>query len=223
MATNTEAVTNKDLAVNIGVAPETLALVDELVAQGRVTDPMSAKGRLLAKAAKLFKEKGYERTTVRDLAAAVGIQSGSIFHHFKSKEEILMAVMVEVIIYNTYRMQAKLEEAETPEDRVLALIECELEAINGMTGNAMSVLVYEWRSLKEENQNIILSLREDYEKIWLQALDEAKKEGQIVADTFILRRFLTGALSWTTTWFDAEGDIDLKDLARQALTLAIKR
>jgi len=223
VATNTEAVTNKDLAVNIGVAPETLALVDELVAQGRVTDPMSAKGRLLAKAAKLFKEKGYERTTVRDLAAAVGIQSGSIFHHFKSKEEILMAVMVEVIIYNTYRMQAKLEEAETPEDRVLALIECELEAINGMTGNAMSVLVYEWRSLKEENQNIILSLREDYEKIWLQALDEAKKEGQIVADTFILRRFLTGALSWTTTWFDAEGDIDLKDLARQALTLAIKR
>jgi len=206
----------------IDVAPETLALVDKLVAEGRVTDPMSAKGRLLAKAAKLFKEKGYERTTVRDLAAAVGIQSGSIFHHFKSKEEILMAVMEEVIVYNTARMIEKIEAAVDARSKVLALIQCELEAINGMTGNAMSVLVYEWRSLKEDNQTKILGLRSEYEKLWIDALEQAKVEGQIVADTFILRRFLTGALSWTTTWYDPQGDYGLDDLAEQALTLAIK-
>lgn len=206
----------------IDVAPETLALVDKLVAEGRVTDPMSAKGRLLAKAAKLFKEKGYERTTVRDLAAAVGIQSGSIFHHFKSKEEILMAVMEEVIVYNTARMIEKIEAAADARSKVLALIQCELEAINGMTGNAMSVLVYEWRSLKEDNQTKILGLRSEYEKLWIDALEQAKVEGQIVADTFILRRFLTGALSWTTTWYDPQGDYGLDDLAEQALTLAIK-
>lgn len=217
-----QVLSNKEVPSNLSVAPETLRLVDDLVAQGRVTDPTSAKGRLLAKAAKLFKERGYERTTVRDLAAAVGIQSGSIFHHFKSKEEILMAVMVEVIVYNTYRMQAKLAEAQTPEQRVLALIECELEAVNGLTGNAMTVLVYEWRSLKEENQKTILRLREDYEKLWIQALDEAKAAGKIVADTFILRRLLTGALSWTTTWYDPKGDLDLKELAQQALTMAVK-
>lgn len=210
------------MLTDIQVAPETLKLVDSLVAQGRVTDPRTPKGRLLAKAAKLFREKGYERTTVRDLASAVGIQSGSIFHHFKSKEDILMAVMREVIIYNTHRMQQLLDAAETPRNKVLALIFCELEAINGMTGNAMSVLVYEWRSLKEDNQAEILKLRDRYEQLWLDALSEAKSAGQVEADVFVLRRFLTGALSWTTTWFDPNGNMSLEALAEQALTLAIK-
>ncbi len=58
------------------------------------------------------RSKGYERTTVRDLAAAIGIQSGSIFHHFKSKEEILRSVMEETIVYNTALMRAALAEAQ---------------------------------------------------------------------------------------------------------------
>lgn len=210
------------MSKTLNVAPELLALVDELVEQGRVTDPVSAKGRLLAKAAKLFKEKGYERTTVRDLASAVGIQSGSIFHHFKSKEDILMAVMEEVIVFNTYRMLSKLEQANSPREKLLSLIYCELEAINGLTGNAMSVLVYEWRSLKEQNQQKILVLRDAYERLWLDVLDEAKKVGKVEADIFILRRFLTGALSWTTTWYDPDGNLSLQEMAEQALTLAMK-
>ena len=46
----------------------------ELVATGQLTDPESARGKLLQTAAHLFRSKGYERTTVRDLASAVGIQ-----------------------------------------------------------------------------------------------------------------------------------------------------
>ena len=194
----------------------------ELVKEGLMTDPSSAKGKLLAQSAKLFREKGYERTTVRDLAAAVGIQSGSIFHHFKTKEDILKAVMEEVIVYNTHLMRQKLSEASSPRDEVLALITCELEAITGVTGDAMSVLVYEWRSLNEQNQLDILKLRDEYEALWLASLDKAKESGQITADTFILRRFLTGALSWTTTWFKRDGDISMEALAEEALLLAIK-
>lgn len=48
----------------------------ELVATGQLTDPESARGKLLQTAAHLFRSKGYERTTVRDLASAVGIQIG---------------------------------------------------------------------------------------------------------------------------------------------------
>ncbi|MDX1451850.1 MAG: TetR/AcrR family transcriptional regulator, partial [Oleiphilaceae bacterium] len=138
-----------------------------LIKDGLLTDPKSAKGRLLHQAARLFREKGYERTTVRDVASAVGIQSGSIFHHFKSKEAILKAVMEEAIVYNTHRMREELSRAQSPRDEVLALIRCELEAINGITGDAMSVLVYEWRSLNEENQKDILKLRDEYEDLWL--------------------------------------------------------
>lgn len=194
----------------------------ELVSEGLITDPTSAKGRLLLHAAKLFKEKGYERTTVRDLANAVGIQSGSIFHHFKTKEDILKAVMVETIIYNTHRMHRKLAEANSAKEEVLALIKCELESVIGVTGDAMAVLVYEWRSLSEENQHSILKMRDEYEQLWLDALNKAKSEGDVVADTFILRRFLSGALGWTTNWYKPNGNISIDQLAEEALLLAIK-
>ncbi len=188
----------------------------------QLIDPQSAKGRLLSMAATLFNQKGYERTTVRDLASAVGIQSGSIFHHFKTKEAILKAVMEETIIFNTRRMRAELKNSETSKDKLLALIVCELESINGVTGDAMAVLVYEWRSLNEQNQADILKLRDKYESLWMEVLTQAKNEGYIDGDIFVLRRFLTGALSWSKTWFNNKGKISLSLLAEEALRLAIK-
>jgi len=197
-------------------------VLKKLVEEGIITDPQSAKGRLIQAAARLFRDKGYERTTVRDLAAEVGILSGSLFHHFKNKERILRAVMEEAILLNTETMKAALAEADNSKDRVLALIKCELASILGDTGAAMTVLVFEWRSLNEDSQAHILGLRDIYEQLWLDALNEAKDDGLVVIDPFILRRLLTGALSWTVNWYDEEGDMDLDALSRNALSLAVK-
>lgn len=199
-----------------------LGVMRQLVAGGQITDPDSARGKLLQVAAHLFRNKGYERTTVRDLASAVGIQSGSIFHHFKSKDEILRSVMEETIRYNTALMHAALAEANGVRERVLALIRCELQSIMGGSGEAMAVLVYEWRSLSAEGQAQVLALRDIYEALWLQVLGEAKDVGYIRGDVFITRRFLTGALSWTTTWFRAQGSMTLDQLADEALVMVLK-
>lgn len=198
------------------------AVMQALVDGGQLTDPESARGKLLQMAAHLFRSKGYERTTVRDLASAIGIQSGSIFHHFKSKDEILRAVMEETIVYNTALMRAELGEAQGTRERLLALIRCELQSIMGGTGEAMAVLVYEWRSLSAASQDQVLALRDTYEQIWLQVLAEAREAGYFKGDPFIQRRFLTGALSWTTTWFRAEGPMGLEQLAEEALSLVCK-
>jgi len=193
-----------------------------LIDAGTVNAPDSAKGRLLQAAASLFKEKGYERTTVRDLGKAVGIQSGSLFHHYPNKEAILRAVMEETILLNTALMQAALAQSNDPADKVLALIRCELESILGTTGAAMTVLVYEWRSLKEESQLQILKLRDTYENLWISTLEEAKEAGSVTIDPAILRRLLTGALSWTVNWYRQEGDLTIEELAQMALSLAVK-
>lgn len=198
-----------------------LLVMRELVDSGQLTDPDSARGKLLQTAAHLFRNKGYERTTVRDLASAVGIQSGSIFHHFKSKDEILRAVMEETIRYNTALMRASLAQADSVRERVLALIRCELQSIMGGSGEAMAVLVYEWRSLSEEGQAQVLALRDIYEQIWLQVLGEAKEAGLIRGDLFVTRRFMTGALSWTITWFRPDGSMSLDQLADEALMLVL--
>jgi len=198
------------------------AVMQELVASGQVTDPESPRGKLLQEAARLFRRKGYERTTVRDLANAVGIQSGSIFHHFKSKEEILRSVMEETVIYNTALLRAALDEASDLRERVLALIRGELQSIMGGTGEAMAVLVYEWRSLSEEGKAQVLALRDQYEQVWLGVLEEARAAGYVQSDPFILRRFLTGALSWTTTWYRPDGPMTLDSLAEEALAMVIR-
>lgn len=198
------------------------AVLDELIQSSRITDPQSAKGRLMRAAAHLFKTKGYERTTVRELGAAVGIQSGSLFHHFKSKEDILLGVMEETIIINMARMHEALAHASGCENSLLALIQCELDSVHTDTGEAMSVLVYEWRSLKQEKQKYILQLRDEYETLWLNTIQVCIKEGQIEQDPFILRRLLAGAIGWTTTWYRPDGDLSLEALAKQTLKLAIK-
>lgn len=195
-------------------------ILQSLIAENLVSDPSGARGRLLTEAARLFREKGYERTTVRDLAAAVGIQSGSLFHHFRTKEEILKAVMVETIRLNTALMQAALEAADTNRKKLRGLVRAELESINGQTGEAMAVLVFEWRSLSAASQVEVLELRDIYEKLWLDVLESLKHEGALEADPFVVRRMLTGALSWTVTWYKPErGGLTLDGLTDQVMAM----
>ncbi|WP_029652764.1 TetR/AcrR family transcriptional regulator [Marinobacter daepoensis] len=195
-------------------------ILQSLIAEQLVSDPASARGRLLNEAARLFRDKGYERTTVRDLAAAVGIQSGSLFHHFRTKEEILKAVMVETIRLNTALMQAAADQFADGKEKLRALVRTELESINGQTGEAMAVLVYEWRSLSESSRAEVLELRDIYEDLWLSALRQLADAGQLGADPFITRRMLTGALSWTVTWYRPErGGLSLDGLTDQVMAM----
>ncbi|KMQ75749.1 transcriptional regulator, TetR family [Marinobacter subterrani] len=195
-------------------------ILQSLIAENLVSDPNGARGRLLTEAARLFREKGYERTTVRDLAAAVGIQSGSLFHHFRTKEEILKAVMVETIRLNTALMQAALEAADSIRDKLRGLVRAELESINGQTGEAMAVLVFEWRSLSAASQAEVLELRDIYEALWLEVLEALKSEGALEADPFVVRRMLTGALSWTVTWYNpGRGGLTLDGLTDQVMAM----
>ncbi|MBL7249418.1 TetR/AcrR family transcriptional regulator [Alloalcanivorax sp. C16-2] len=173
----------------------------------------SPRGRLLSAAAQLFRAKGFDRTTVRDIAAAVGIQSGSIFHHFKTKEDILYAVMEEVIRFNTERLRQAVAAADTPLEQLRNLVRAELTATVGDTREAMTVMVQEWRCLSEDNQRRALALRDVYERLWLDVLGALHEQGAFRADPFILRRLITGMIGWTPNWFSANRRLSLDDLA----------
>ncbi len=178
--------------------------------------------RLLDAAARLFREHGYERTSVRQLAEAVGILSGSVFHHFSSKEEILLEVMRSTI----ERMISSLHEAsvsaDTTEARLFQLIRAELELLHGPTRDGVAVTFFQWHSLGPDKQRHILSMREEYENIWLEALQQALEQGLIDTDPFVTRRLLTGANGWTIYWYQAGGSMSLDDLAGQVCHLLFR-
>jgi AcrR family transcriptional regulator len=191
-----------------------------LIQEGQITDPDSPRGRLLDHAARLFRQKGYERTTVRDIASAVGIQSGSIFHHFSSKEDILKAVMSEALVYFIEKLRGAIDSAEGPRDKLLACIRSELQfTIGPDTTAVMSLLVSEWRSLSEDAQRDILEYRNSYEQQWLEVLRGAKKAGLVAGDVFVTRRLLAGAIHWTPYWFQLDGELSLEELANETLGL----
>lgn len=199
-------------------------IIENLVKKRLITDPRSPKGALLAAAAALFRSQGYSRTTVRDLARSVGIQSGSIFHHFKTKEDILEAVMAETIIVCTEQMQNAVADPNlSTTAKIQALLECEIESILGETGRGLGVLVFEWNSLSQDKRSRVLELRAGYEGIWLGVFDQAQAEGILVMEPAILRRFLTGSLSWIVNWYKPEGDLQVPQLAELAMRMLIRQ
>ena len=195
----------------------------DLIREGKITDPASPKGVVLNIAASLFRHKGYLQTTVRDIGRETGILPGSIFHHYRSKDEILRTVMQESIVLNLTRMKRALAESQTLDDQLRTLISVELYAMNGETGEAWSVLVDEWRNLSEEGKAEILKLREEYETLWRGVLEQAYEQRLVTLEPDILRKLMAGALHWTSTWFRADRGLTLDELTDRVLVLVLGR
>lgn len=187
---------------------------EQLIHGELITDPQSAKGRLLKQARLLFHQKGFDKTTVRDIASATGILSGSIFHHFSSKEEILRCVMVETICTTLQHLHKALEQTQSLEQEIKTLISCELDAIHARHGHDFMILG-EWRSINADNQAIVLKYRDAYETLWHARLKRALAAGMTQVDVVILRSFIRGALVDTMNWFNSEGRYSLEDITDQ--------
>ena len=182
----------------------------------------SPRGRLLLGAAYLFYKQGYDKTTVRQLGEFIGIQSGSLFHHFKSKDDILATVMEQTIIYNFARLKEAAERSNDPEQQLRDLIRAELISITGDTGAAMAVLVHEWFALSKEKQDYLLKMRNEYEQIWLDVIEKLRALGKVKHDAFIWRRLVGGSISWTVTWYRPEGKVKNDELTEMVWEMALK-
>lgn len=179
--------------------------------------------QVVRSAAALFRKRGFKGATIRELAEAVDLQSGSLFHYFDSKQDILFAVVSDALEVSIERMHTVLAQVSTPRERLRALILAELEAILGQTRDGMTVATFEWGNLSAPHQEAVNKLRSTYEGIWSGVLKEAATAGLLpLENVFILRRFLTGALSWTVTWYRLDGPVNLEGLADMALRLVIK-
>ncbi|MDK2123593.1 TetR/AcrR family transcriptional regulator [Parachitinimonas caeni] len=177
---------------------------------------------LIAAAARLFSEKGYERTTVRDLAQAVGMQSGSLFYHFRTKEEMLVAVMAAGIGDITDCLREALEDVHDPRERLTTLFRVHLNTLLGEDKGALSVLLYEWPSLSSKARDQLVPLRDEYETLWQDILNEAARAGLVPEDTSLLRRLVLGGLHWTIQWYNRQGSLSIDELADRMMALIVR-
>jgi hypothetical protein len=130
--------------------------------------------------------------------------------------------MIEVIRFNTARIETAVAGAHDPHARLRALIACELQSIVGDTREAMAVLVHCWDSLSKPRQAEVLALRKDYEDLWLTVLREAAVCSLVSVDPPVLRRLLAGMISWSETWFDPRGPMSFEQLVDTMLGMALR-
>lgn len=161
---------------------------------------------LVLTAGRLFSRHGYERTTVRELARAVGLQSGSLFHHFRSKEEILVAVMNNGIQEVIDHGERALACYVAPADRLAALFRVHMwSMLHGAGGDAMNALVYEWRSLSAPSQAAVKVLSDRYEAMWQSVVVAAVDARLIHGDARVIKRCVLGAMNLTVQWYKPDG------------------
>lgn len=181
----------------------------------------SRRERILDQAAALFRENGYSPTPVRQIARAVGVQSGALFYHFPSKEAILAGVVSRGLEQISSAVDTACHSHQSPRQRLQAMLTAHLEILLGPAQDALIVMINEWRHLHSDDQSRLLAARDAYEARWQAALEAAAAAGLVAADTQLLRRYLLGALNWTHQWYHAGGPLTPQTIAERYLVFLL--
>lgn len=188
-------------------------------------DDGNRRAELVRAAARLFRRQGFDGTSTRDIAAAVGMRSGSPFYHFKSKGALLFAVMEEGMRSAMDRQRAALQSlaaAASPRERLAALIRNHFDVLVGPGSDFIPVMLYESRSLTAAQRKSLAALQGEYEADWVPVLAALRAAGQLAADVKLARLLIFGALNWSAQWFSRRGTATLDDLTTAAMALFLR-
>ena len=178
------------------------------------------RAELLRAAAKLFVEKGFDATTTRDIAEAVGMRSGSPFYHFRSKQELLKAAMIEGLDAGHAQLLRAIDGIADPEQRLRTLIRTHLGTL--LEGDCRSpLLVSETRALDDKARTEIAAAFDRYQAPWQATLDELAACGKLRSAAQPLRLFLFGMLNWSGHWYRPDGPLAVDQLADSAVALLL--
>ncbi|HEY1851451.1 MAG TPA: TetR/AcrR family transcriptional regulator [Candidatus Binataceae bacterium] len=159
--------------------------------------------QLMDAAARLFRERGFHATSMRDIAKAVGMLSGSIYYHFQSKEEMLVAVYDEGKRRVAEAVDAAVAAETDPWRRLEAACAAHLGALirnRDFTQVMIQTLPHEAGAAEGR----IRELRRDYEQRFRRLIEDLNLPPEI--DRRYLRLLLFGALNWSHVWYRTSGD-----------------
>jgi len=175
---------------------------------------------LLRAAARLFVEKGFAATTTRDIAEAVGMRAGSPFYHFRSKQELLKAAMIEGLDSGLVRLLAAVDGVADPEICLRALVRTHLG--NLLEDDCRSpMLIYESRALDAADRAEVAAAFDRYQAPWQATLDELAAVGRIDSAGTPKRLLMFGMLNGCSHWFRPGGALSVDELAEAAAAFVL--
>jgi TetR/AcrR family transcriptional regulator, cholesterol catabolism regulator len=186
------------------------------MATARTPHADSRLPRLLDEAARLFRMRGFEGTSMRDIARAVGMLPGSLYWHFETKEALLAAVYVKGVRQISGMVQAAVDTQDDPWERLEAACVAHLEAILHDDDYAQVVIRVRPADAPVVQESLV-ELRNGYEALFTRlvaALPLARG-----TDRRALRLMLMGAMNWSQTWYRPGGRFNPRSIARKFIAL----
>jgi AcrR family transcriptional regulator len=173
----------------------------------KAAPPSERRADLIRLAAELFAEKGFQATSVREIAKAAGILSGSLYHHFDSKESIGDEILREFIddVLGAYR--EAVAGTDSPRVAIERMVRSSTAALSRHRA-ALTMLQNDWAYISALPRFAYLrTAMREIEQTWIDQLERGKRSGQFRADldARLIYRLLRDILWIPTSWKQARG------------------
>lgn len=181
----------------------------------------TTKDRILEEAARLFTQKGYEATSVQDLAEALGLSKAALYHYFRSKEEILYEVSLLALRGLVEAGERALEESD-PKKALLAFMQGHARFFEENYPFFVTML-QGIQSLSPERRAQTVALRDRHEGNLRRILRWGMEEGAFrQVDVALAGRAILSMLNWMIRWFRPGGPLRAEEVAQFYFELILK-
>ncbi|GMA64032.1 TetR/AcrR family transcriptional regulator [Alicyclobacillus fastidiosus] len=164
-------------------------------------------------AVKLFEQKGYRATSVQDIADAVGLQKGSLYHYIASKEDLLMQIAHQAILQFNEQLQSILAQDISARQKLELMIRTHLT----MSIDNLETTTVLWReafALGEGPQEVIARMSDEYLNLVTQILREGVQSGEFhVTEPRVTALAILGACNWVYRWYQQSGSLSAEDIS----------
>lgn len=177
-------------------------------------EPKNKRTEIREVAARLFRDKGYAATSMRDLAQAVDIKASSIYNHFESKEDILRQICFDNAEHFLEGLNTVEQSGGSAADKLRALIALHIQiAIEDIT----SIIAFndEWRHLNEPHLSAFIAIRRDYERRFQAIVEDGIRNGELrPIHPHIATYTLFSSIRWLYDWYRSGKSISVEHLQR---------
>jgi AcrR family transcriptional regulator len=169
---------------------------------------------LLRVAADLFWEKGYSKATTREIASRLGIGKATLYYHMPSKEYLLVELSLDSLRHMLDAAETVAESPLSGIKKIEHLIRVHVETML-KDKNKHATMLTEMRSLSYANRLRVLELRDRYQRVVEDVIDQAQREGYISLDipSKYIALALLNLLNWTIFWYHDGGELEPQQLA----------
>lgn len=185
--------------------------------------PAGRRAELLQLAASMFAERGLRATTVRDIADAAGILSGSLYHHFASKEEMVDEVLRQFLDALFARYQEIVESEPNPLERLKGLFMSSFDAIER---HHAEVVIYQDEAKRLSSQprfSYVEELNRRQRQMWVDVLEQGITEGYFRPDLDVdlVYRFIRDTTWVSVRWYQPGGPLTAEQVGHQYLSIVL--